>query len=660
LRAIRRRGVVLSQEPGPSLSKGSGIPPEELERLRTVFDLSGDAIFIFDGEGHVIEVNQVACERYGYTREEIRRMHIREIDTPDQAPEIPVRLEKVHRGGAAFFEAMHRAKDGRLLPTEVNARFVRQGDASFIICIFRDIAERKKVEEALRERERELREAQRVAHVGSWKWDPKADVVTWSEELYHIAGRDPRLKAPAFATELAACYTPESWARLRLLVETALRTGAPYEADLEVVRPDGTTRWTAVSGEVVRDADGRLAGLRGTVHDITERRKLQEQFCRSQKMEAVGKLAGGIAHEFNNLMTVVTGYCELLLAQRSADDPDRHAIEEIEKAGDQATLLTRQLLAFSRKQILQPKVISLNEIVYGIETMLDHMIGKNIALKTAIDANLWKVRVDPSQIEQVILNFALNSRDAMPKGGSFCLCTANAMLDASFADRHAGAKTGPYVVLTVRDTGCGMDPATLSRLFEPFFSTKEVGRGVGLGMPMVYGIVKQSGGYIDVESAVGEGTTFRVYFPRAVEEPMEARNAESPADPLAGTEVILVVEDEKAVRDLVVQVLAAKGYRALSAADGNEGLRICKELRGPIDLLLTDALMSGMSGKELSERMTLLHPEMKVLFISGYTRDAIVQQGILPAGTAFIQKPFKIVSLIRKVRDVLDSETAVH
>ncbi|HZW35961.1 MAG: PAS domain S-box protein [Deltaproteobacteria bacterium] len=650
----------MSREADSSPPQKTGIPPEDLERLRTVFDLSGDAIFILDDEAHVIEVNQVACGRYGYTRDEMRRLHIRDIDTPDQASEIPVRLEKLQRGGSAFFEALHQAKDGRLLPTEVNARFIRQGDASFIICIFRDLTERKKVEEALREREKELEEAQRVAHVGSWKWETKTDTVTWSEELYRIAGRDPRSKAPSFATELSACYTPESWARLQLLVADALKTGAPYEGDLEVVRPDGTTRWTAVSGEAVRDDGGRLTGLRGTVHDITERKKLQEQVCRSQKMEAVGKLAGGIAHEFNNLMTVVTGYCELLLAKRSPDDPDRHAIEEIEKAGDQATLLTRQLLAFSRKQILQPKVISLNEIVYGIETMLERMIGKDIALKTVIDANLWKVRVDPLQIEQVILNFAINSRDAMPNGGSFCLSTANAMLDASFANRFVGAKTGPYVVLTVQDTGCGMEETTISRLFEPFFTTKETGRGAGLGMPMVYGIVKQSGGYIDVESEVEKGTTFRVYFPRAVEEPMEARGAESPADPLAGTEVILVVEDEKAVRDLVEQVLFAKGYRVLSAADGNQGLRIIKEIRGPIDLLITDALMSGMSGKELSERMALLHPGMKVLFISGYTRDAIVQQGILPIGAAFVQKPFKIGSLVRKVREVLDSESVVH
>jgi PAS domain S-box-containing protein len=650
----------LSREADSSPSKSPGIPPEELERLRTVFDLSGDAIFIFDAEGRVIEVNQVACERYGYTREEVRRLHVRDIDTPDQASEIPVRLEKVHRGGAAFFEAMHQAKDGRLLPTEVNARYIRQGDSSIIICIFRDLTERKKAEAALRERETELREAQRVAHVGSWKWDPETDIVTWSEELYRIAGRDPGSRAPKFATELSACYTPESWARLQLLVENALRTGAPYEADLEVVRPDGTTRWTEASGEAVRDAGGRLTGLRGTVHDITERKKLQEQVCQFLKMEAVGKLAGGIAHEFNNLMTVVAGYCELLLAKRPPGDPDRHALEEIEKAGDQATLLARQLLAFSRKQILQPKVISLNEILYGIESMLVRLIGKDIALKTVIDANLWKARVDPSQIEQVILNFAINSRDAMPKGGSFCLSTANVMLDASFAHRHTGAKTGPYVVLTVTDTGCGMDENTMSRLFEPFFTTKEAGIGTGLGMPMVYGIVKQSGGYIDVESAVGKGTTFRVYFPRAVEEPVEARKPESSADPLAGTEVILVVEDEKAVRDLVAQVLSAKGYRVLPAGDGNQGLRICKELRGPIDLLITDALMSGMSGKELSERMALLHPEMNVLFLSGYTRDAIVQQGILPAGAAFLQKPFKIVSLARKVREVLDSESAVH
>ncbi|MCH8948133.1 MAG: PAS domain S-box protein, partial [Acidobacteria bacterium] len=437
-----------------------------------------------------------------------------------------------------------------------------------------------------------------------------------------------------------------------------------YKLEKRYIRKDGQEIWGRLTVSLVRGAEDEPRFTISMVEDITERkraeealRESEEQFRQAQKMEAVGQLAGGVAHDFNNLLMVMRGYGELMLNRLDANDPLRRNAEEIQKAAERATALTQQLLAFSRKQVLQPKVLDLNAVVTEVEKMLRRLIGEDIELTAVLDLALGPVKADPGQIEQIILNLAVNARDAMPQGGRLTLKTANVTLDQAYVRQHMGATPGPYVLLAVSDTGVGMDAETRSHIFEPFFTTKGAGKGTGLGLSTVYGIVKQSGGTIWVESAPGRGTTFEIYLP-LVEE--TAANGELhralPAPTPGGTETILVVEDEMSVRKLAAEFLGSNGYRVLEAQDGAEALQVCEEHRAPIHLLLTDVVMPGMSGRELAVRLVGARPEMKVIYVSGYTDDAIVQHGVREEGTVFLQKPFSLDALARTVREALDSK----
>jgi len=386
--------------------------------------------------------------------------------------------------------------------------------------------------------------------------------------------------------------------------------------------------------------------------NITERRKLEEQLLQSQKMEAVGRLAGGVAHDFNNLLTVINGYSELLLRQIGEDSTLRKEVDEIRKAGDRASMLTRQLLAFSRRQVLQPKMMDLNATVSGMVTMLRRLIGEDIDLRILPGEELGRVKADPGQVEQIILNLVVNARDAMPGGGRLCIETCNTILDGTFSSKHPHAVAGPHVLLAVSDTGVGMSEDTQAHLFEPFFTTKEKGKGTGLGLSTVYGIVQQSQGAIYVYSELGRGTTVKIYLPR-VEGEVEIASPDSGPAP-HGTETVLVAEDEAQVRDFVTRVLSAKGYRVLAAGEGIEALRLCREFAEPVDLLITDVVMPRMGGRELASRIEAVKPGVRVLFVSGYTENAISHHGVLDAGLTFLQKPFTTDALLRKVREVLD------
>lgn len=417
-------------------------------------------------------------------------------------------------------------------------------------------------------------------------------------------------------------------------------------------RKDGQIILVEISSHQL-DFAGRAAKV-VLAFDITERHQLEEQLRQAQKLETVGRLAGGVAHDFNNLLGVIIGYAEIIKAKARDNDPWREDLEEIDKAAKRAAALTRQLLAFSRKQVLQPEVLNLNELIAGTEKMLRRLIGENIDLVVSLDAALGRIKADPGQIEQVIMNLAVNARDAMPRGGKLTIETRNVDMDAVQATQRLAVVAGPHVLLAVTDTGSGMNEATLGQIFEPFFTTKELGKGTGLGLASVYGIVKQSGGGILVDSEEGQGASFKIYLPR-VEEPARVDQEEADESPARGVETLLLVEDEEGVRHLAARVLSSAGYHVLSAANGEEALSLVAGHQGVVHLLLTDVIMPVMGGRELATRLLSSRPDLKVLYMSGYTNDAIVDQGVLDQGTQFIGKPFSVMELTRKVREVLDS-----
>jgi PAS domain S-box-containing protein len=463
-------------------------------------------------------------------------------------------------------------------------------------------------------------------------------------------------RAEAAQMSVLQIVSPAYQDQIRGMIARQFADEAKTPCSLEILAKDGRKVMLEVSPRLVLK-DGQAVGVQGIARDVTQRRHLEEQLTHAQRMEAIGHLAGGVAHDFNNLLTVVTGYSELVLRRLSAESPVRQEIEQIKKAGERATTLTRQLLAFSRKQMLQPRVLDLNAVLSDVERLLKRLIGENIQLTMVLGPDLKRVKADPGQMEQIIMNLAVNARDAMPQGGMLTVGTANVVLDDDYANQHVDVKPGQYVMLAVSDTGIGMDDHTRSHIFEPFFTTKVKGKGTGMGLSTVYGIVKQSGGYVWVYSEPNQGSTFKIYLPR-IDDPIETQDAANLAEELsAGVETVLLVEDEEAVRSLVCKVLRASGYTVLESLNPADALRIAREHPDPIHLLLTDVVMPQMSGREVANQVIVLRPSTKVLFISGYTDDAIVHHGVLDPKTAFLHKPFSPDALARKVREVLDNSS---
>ena len=440
------------------------------------------------------------------------------------------------------------------------------------------------------------------------------------------------------------------------MAETLQSPGRLVTAELRFLHADGS--WRIMEGVGVNHiADPSVGAIVVNARDITDRRKLEDQLRQAQKMEAVGQLAGGVAHDFNNLLTAILGYCNLMLDDIPVEDPLRPDLEEIQSAGERAAALTRQLLAFSRRQMLQPQIVDINTIVEQLEKLLRRLISEDVELVTSLAPDLMSVRVDPASVEQTLVNLAVNARDAMPEGGRLTIETVNVELDEAYAIGHVTVRPGPYVMLAVSDTGQGMDEPTRLRVFEPFFTTKEQGKGTGLGLATVYGMVKQSGGYIWVYSEPGHGTTFKVYLPPA--EQRIATQAEHAGlrktDGTHGWETVLLVEDEDAVRALAREVLRRHGYVVLEARHGVDAVRVAERHADDIHLMVSDVVMPHMSGCDLAERLSTVRPKMKVLFMSGYTDHAVMHRDLTP-GSAFIQKPFTPEAFARKVRTVLDTE----
>ncbi|HXM37540.1 MAG TPA: PAS domain S-box protein [Gemmatimonadales bacterium] len=624
-------------------------------------------LVFLDEQGRIRWGNDEWTRTLGYTVAEARERDIFAELYPDPADRRRVR-DSIGAPSGQWTDFRTRTKGGEVLDTIwANAPLTQGG----WLGIGMDISERKVVEQALRRGEERYRTfiAQSSEGVSRLEIDPPVPVNVSDEEQVD------RLYAGARIAEcndaMARMY---GYTEARELVGTQLADlhDSADPANREQVRAfvragyrlsDSETRERARDGRprvflnnvVGFVEDGHLVRVWGTQRDVTDQRHLEEQFRQSQKMEAVGQLAGGIAHDFNNLLTAILGNSQLLLRDLPPGDAKRGDVEEIRKASERAAALTRQLLAYSRRQMLQPEVLDLNLVVADMDRMLRRLIGEHIALVTVPAPDLGRVRADPNQIEQVIVNLAVNARDAMPNGGKLTIETSNVELDEAFTQAHLGAVAGRYAMVAVTDTGAGMDAGVRAHLFEPFFTTKEVGKGTGLGLATVYGIVKQSGGYISVYTEPGQGSSFKVYLPRIEAEPSAAAVGAAKAGPARGSETVLVVEDEAAVLKLSHRALEAQGYTVLAAADGADALRIVERHGGTIDLLLTDVVMPGLSGRDLADQLQVRRPGIRVLYMSGYPGDAVVQHGTLPPGSAFLQKPFSPDTLARKVRDVLDA-----
>lgn len=506
--------------------------------------------------------------------------------------------------------------------------------SSLSITIGAVITERKAAGDSLQASEHWLRESQRISRIGSYVLDVRADHWARSEALDEILGIGPEYPHNRSGWH-ALVHPDDRQGMIEHMVNDVIGSGLSCQMEYRIVRPrDGEVRWVLCGGEMSFDNKKSPIKLAGTVLDITDRRNIEAQLLQAQKMESIGRLAGGVAHDFNNLLTVINGYADLALSRTQPDDSVYPQIREIRNAGDRAAELTMQLLAFSRKQVLQPKMLNLNAIVLDADKMLRRVIGEEIELQCILDPALQTVEADPGQLHQVIVNLAVNARDAMPAGGKLTIETANA---------------GPQVRLTVRDTGHGMDAGTLEHVFEPFFTTKEVGKGTGLGLATVYGIVRQSAGHISVESAVGHGTTFSVLLPATEGIPASEASAEPPA---RGNGRVLLVEDEEGVRRLIATILEQHGYSVLTASDGEEALTIFEQCGQQVDLLISDVVMARMRGPELAVHLRQRQPAINVLFISGYTDPAITNQLVLEA-SYFLQKPFAADALMRAVSEAL-------
>jgi two-component system cell cycle sensor histidine kinase/response regulator CckA len=512
---------------------------------------------------------------------------------------------------------------------------------------------RREAETALHASEQRFSRFVETTNEGVWIIDVESKTSFANARLGAMLGRRAEELVGSPAVDVIHQDSRAAWAQH---IERR-RAGIAAQTDIRLQRPDGNDLWVLVDSTPTYDESGRYDGMFVMAMDLTERKRLEEQLRQAQKMEAIGSLAGGVAHDFNNLLSVILSYTNVALDDLSPGEPLHDDLLEVRKAGERAADLTRQLLAFGRQQMLQPRIVSLNQILVGMEKMLRRILGEDIELSMLRTHTAGKVHADPGQLEQVVMNLVVNARDAMPEGGNVTVETSNAELDDAYCALHLGVMPGPYVMVAVTDTGVGMDAATRARIFEPFFTTKEKGKGTGLGLSTVFGIVQQSGGHLWVYSEPGKGTTFKVYLPRATGAIDVAVATPAPPEVLTGTETVLLVEDDDQVRTIVRTILRRQGYNVMEAQNGGEAFLICEKFAARIHLLLTDVVMPRMSGRELAERLATMRPDLRVLYISGYTENSVVHHGVLDAGVSFLQKPITPDALLRKVREVLDMAT---
>jgi len=629
-------------------------PQAAPELFHALVEHSSDAVALLDETGAITYVSQAATRLLGYGVPELTGTNALGFLHPDDLalterlcrqlldqPGTPIRTELRARHKDGSYHLVEAVAVNRLDDPAVGA----------VVANWRDITERLRAEQALRNSEQSYRSLVDGVRDVIFALSPGGEVTSLNPAFEEMTGFPP---AEWVGRPFEAFVHPDDVPLALDLFGRVLQGEPRPTIQFRILTRAGTYRVAEFSA-TAQLRDGRLTGILGIGRDVTERLGLEQQLRQAQKMEAVGRLAGGIAHDFNNILTAITGHADLLLEDLGHHDPRRADVDEIRRSAERAAGLTRQLLAFSRQQVLQPKVVDLNALVLDMDKLLRRLIGEDVELATVLDPTLGRVTADPGQLEQVIVNLAVNARDAMPQGGKLTLETRNIDLDSSYTLEHSLVKPGPYVQLTVSDSGIGMDEETQAHAFEPFFTTKPRGQGTGLGLAMVYGTVKQSGGFIWVYSEPGRGATFKIYLPR-VDAPVESAAPPAPVErPPRGSETVLLAEDKPAVRAIARQALERQGYTVLAAPSGADALALAAQHGATIHLLLTDVVMPGMSGRDLADRLTAQRPGIRVLYISGYTDNAIVRHGMLEPGLAYLQKPFRPDALVRKVREVLDA-----
>jgi two-component system cell cycle sensor histidine kinase/response regulator CckA len=631
---------------------------ESEEAHRLLFDASPLPLFVFDVETLApLAVNEAALLLYGYERDEFLNLDVSAlaIHGHDTA-----RARLASWGdSAAAGTSRYRRKDGSQFVAEYITRALTFTGRRARISVIKDITDRDEAEQ-MRGLLAAIVESSNDAIV-SKRLD--GTITSWNAAAEHLFGYSA---AEAVGRPISMLIPPNQIDEERMLLKRIARGDRIDHYETVRRRKDGTLVSVSISLSPTMDAEGKVVGASKTARDLTAQRnaehalqRAEEQLRQSQKMEAVGKLAGGVAHDFNNVLSVIISYSELLLGDLKPGEPMREDMEEIRKAGHRAADLTRQLLMFSRQQVLEPRVLDLNDVLVGMDKMLQRILGADVDLVSLPAKQLGRVRVDPSSIEQVIMNLVVNARDAMPTGGKLTMETDNVVLDEAYASEHLGVTPGPHVMLAVSDTGTGMDKATLTRIFEPFFTTKGIGKGTGLGLSTVFGIVNQSEGSVWVYSEVGKGTTFKIYLPRVDDAVDVIQSVGAPAT-LRGSETILLVEDDDQVRVVARGILARNGYHVIEARNAGEALLHSEGHAGAIHLLLSDVVMPQLSGPELAKRLAKSRPDMKVLCMSGYTDDSIVRHGVLEAHIAYLQKPITPETLTTKVREVLDRKGKVR
>jgi PAS domain S-box-containing protein len=620
-------------------------------RYRRLFESAKDGILILDAtSGRILDVNPYMTELTDYSREEFLEKHLWEIGPFKDVVASRVSFAELQAKDYVRYDDLPlKTRAGGTVDVEFVSNVYVVAGAKVIQCNIRNITERKRAE------------AERRLLMTAI--EQSIDTVIITDAQGHAVYVNPAFeRVSGYARSEALGRTPrllKSGAQsddfYRTLWATVNR-GETWSGRFVNKRKDGTLYQEDAIVSPVRDTAGAITNYVGVQRDVTDALALQAQFLHAQKMEAVGRLAGGIAHDFNNALSVILCYAEMIDGDLKRDEPLRADVSEILKAALRASDLTRQLLAFSRRQVLELKVVNLNESLEAMERMVARLLGADVALTMLLGSDLWNVKADLGQVEQIVMNLAVNARDAMPEGGKLTIQTSNVHLDEEYVQTHLDVRAGAYVELDVTDTGTGMDAETRGRIFEPFFTTKDTGKGTGLGLATVFGIVHQSGGHIWVYSEPGQGATFKIYLPRFAGAAVQTSSKPADLSPERGSETILLVEDEDQLRILARNILRRHGYVVLDAPNGGEALLICEQHGAKIDLLLTDVVLPRMSGRQISDRLATMRPDMKVLFMSGYTNDAVLLHGVLDSGVAFLQKPFTPTSLTRKVREALDEK----